>query len=792
MLISNRWLREWVPTRMDVEKLATRLTMAGLEVGTIEDAAPKLAKVVVGEVTAVEAHPTADRLKICSVDIGKQRPLQIVCGAPNARTQMKSAVALIGARLPNGQRITKSRIRDVVSSGMLCSSAELALDDDADGILELDSTAKVGSLLSDHLQFDDVVLDIELTPNRGDCLSVAGVAREVAALTGVKLRQPVIHAPKPMSTRKFGVKLAAPERCPRFLGRVIEDVDVDAPTPDWMRERLRRSGVRSISALVDVTNYVMLELGQPLHAFDADKVRGGIVVRRAEAKEKLELLDGKDLLLDEDMLVIADHERSIALAGIMGGASTAVGSETRSILVETAHFVPSAIMGRARRIGLHTEASHRFERGVDPELPIQAQQRAAELYVQICGGKPGPIIEAKHKRYLKTPTPITLRLERLSRVAGMSYTPKQVDTALNGLGMKVKSNRDSWKVTAPTHRFDITAEHDLIEEVIRVDGYDSVPVNTPVAKASQQEHEERRRPLANLRLLMVCAGYQEAITYSFVDPDRQRLLVPDTTPIALANPIASNMSVMRLSMLPGLLEALQGNLYRQQRRVRLFEIGHVFRGTRKRPREQTMLGLVATGSRLPMQWSAEDDAVDFFDIKGDLENLLDSVDSAEGFRFVGSSNPCLHPGQGADIKLGNKTIGYLGLLNPRIGQELDITQPVFVGEIGVTEISGLRVPQFKETSRFPSTRRDLSVTAGVDEPVQPMLEAIQKSAGVNLQHLELFDVYRGEGIDSSRKSLTFGLTLQHSSRTLTDEEIDSIMSRVRGVLQQEHGAELRS
>lgn len=791
MIISEAWLREWVPTRLDTQALAHKLTMAGLEIGTIEGAGEVPAKVVVGKISSCEPHPRADRLQVCEVDVGRTRPLKIVCGAPNARTGLKTAVALIGATLPGGMKIEKTRIRDVVSSGMLCSAKELGLSEDSSGIIELDSRAKRGQDFGEHFGMDDKLMELDLTPNRGDCLSMEGVARELSALTGAKLRMPELTTVKPGNKNVIKAKLVAQKDCPRFVCRVIEGVDPTASTPAWMVERLRRAGVRSISVAVDITNYVMLELGQPMHAFDRDKLTGGIHVRRGNKGEKVKLLDGSTVSVDEEVLVIADDSGAIALAGIMGGDSTAISDATTSIVLEAAFFNPAVIAGRARRYGMHTDASHRFERGVNPLEQVRAMHRATELLTTIAGGVPGPVVEAVSNRHVPGKKDITLRADRLVRMLGREYKREQVDKILTGLGMKVKSGRSSWRVVPPAWRFDVTGEHDLVEEVARVSGYSEVPVRAPRVTASNRVQPESVMAEGQILRLLVDRGYREAITYSFVDPELQSKFFPGTKPITLANPIASNMAVMRLSLLPGLVQALVGNYNRQHRRIRLFESGRIYEGSLKRRRETARIGGVLTGTANLQQWSGEEREVDFFDMKGDIEALFSLSGQAAKIKFVAAPHEFFHPGQSADIVLGRNVIGHAGQLHPSLINELDVEQRVFGFEVNLDAVQSVLVPKYASVSRFPATRRDLAVVVKESVAVGDVLNAAEKAAGSLLSRLELFDVYRGEGVDSDSKSVAFGLTLQDTSRTLKEAEVDSIVDKVLAAVEAQTGGKLR-
>lgn len=792
MLISEKWLREWSSPKLDTKELSEILTMAGLEVAGVSDAAPRLGnKLVVGEIVECERHPHSSKLQICKVNVGRKRRLKIICGAPNVRVGLKTAVALIGARLPNGIKIEKTRIRDIVSSGMLCSSAELGLDDDAAGIMGLDENAETGVTLAAYLQLDDHIIEVDLTPNRGDCLSIAGVAREVSALTGAGLKMPKILTVKEQSKRRIPIRLEARKECPHYIGRIIEDVDPGAKTPDWIRERLRRSGLRPISPVVDVTNYVMLELGQPMHAFDLDNLKEGIVVRHAREGEKLKLLDESELDLVEGSLLICDLERPIALAGIMGGEGSAISNETTSLLLESAWFSPGAIAGRARSYGLQTDASHRFERGVDPALQVRAIHRATSLLLKIVGGRPGPLLEAQDKRYLPKRDRITLRYNRVEQVIGVKIPEKRVDMLLRRLDMHVRRLRRGWDVIAPTWRFDISGEHDLVEEVARLHGYNQVPDAKPTAKTVAKMAPEKRVGEHAIRQSMISQGYQEVITYSFVDNKLQKQLQPDASAITLANPIASGMSVMRVSLWTGLLQTMMTNYNRQHRRIRLFEIGHTFFKTRNRHREVRQLSGLITGDLTIEQWGTTPRGVDFYDLKGDVESLLALTGGVDQFSFQPAEVAALHPGQSAELLRGKERVGMLGQLHPDLQRSLGIDQPVFLFELKLDPLQQGLLPNYRSVSRFPATRRDLALVVNEQVPASHVVDAIRRVAGRSLTQLQLFDVYRGEGIEKYEKSIAVGLTLRSRSRTLDDTETDAIMASVVDCLSSEFGAKLR-
>jgi phenylalanyl-tRNA synthetase beta chain len=792
MLISEKWLRQWSSPKLDTEELSEILTMAGLEVAGISDAAPRLgSKLVVGEVIECERHPHSSKLQICRVNVGRKRPLKVICGAPNVSIGVKTAVALIGARLPNGIKIEKTRIRDMVSSGMLCSSAELGLDDDSAGIMELDKSAVAGVALTDYLELDDRVIELDLTPNRGDCLSIAGVAREVSALTGAGLKTPKFKTVKEESKQRIPIRLEARKDCPLYIGRIIEDIDPGAKTPDWIKERLRRSGLRPISPVVDVTNYVMLELGQPMHAFDLDNLQGGIVVRHATKGEKLRLLDGSEIDLTEGSLLICDQERPIALAGIMGGEGSGISETTTTLLLESAWFRPGAIAGRARYYGMQTDASHRFERGVDPALQARAIHRATSLMLSIVGGRPGPLLEGQDKRYLPKRDRITLRYNRVEQVIGIKIPEKKVDLLLRRLEMHVRRLRRGWDVIPPSWRFDISGEHDLVEEVARLYGYNEVPDASPRAKMVAKMAPEKRVNERLIRQTIINLGYHEAITYSFVDDKLQKLLQPEAEVVKLANPIASGMSVMRVSLWSGLLQAMMTNYNRQHRRIRLFEIGHTFTKVRNKYKEVRHFSALITGDLTPEQWGSTPKGVDFFDLKGDVEHLLGLTGRVDQFSFLPAKDPALHPGQCAEVYRGKEKVGILGQLHPDLQKSIGVDQPVFLFELKLDPLQRGVLPKYHTVSRFPATRRDLALVVNEEVSASRVVEEIRRVAGQTLSQLQLFDVYRGEGIEKYEKSIAVGLTLRSGSRTLDDSEVDAIVASVVKRLASEFGAKLR-
>lgn len=791
MKFSEQWLREWVNPAVDRETLSAQLTMAGLEVDAVEAVAEVFSGVVVGEVLQVEAHPDADKLRVCQVDVAGEAPLTIVCGAANVRPGMRAPTAIIGAILPGNFKIKKSKLRGVESFGMLCSANELGLAESSSGLMELPGDAPVGADLRDYMQLDDVTFELGLTPNRGDCLSIVGVAREVGVINRCDVQGATAEPAAVTCDDTFAVNVEATADCPRYVGRVIRGINPRAATPMWMVERLRRSGIRSLSAAVDITNYVMLELGQPMHAFDLAKLTDGITVRRARSGEALQLLNGNSVELDGETLVIADAAGPLAMAGVMGGEASAVGDDTIDLFLESAFFSPEIVAGRARRYGLHTDSSHRFERGVSSALQADAMERATALFLQIAGGSAGPLVEVATPAHLPQRNAITLRAARLQRVLGMTIPAAEVTDILNRLGLGAQEQADGWQVAAPAYRFDLAIEEDLIEEVARIYGYDRLPSVSPVGALQMGEVPEGGLPLERLRTLLVGYGYQEAITYSFVSPEMQQVLDPDVVPLALANPISAEMAVMRTTLWAGLLQALAYNVNRQQERVRLFETGLRFvpegAGLRQ---ERAVAGLVY-GPVMPEQWGESVRKADFFDAKGDVEAVLVLAGDSEKVEFAAASHPALHPGQSAQIRQNGEEIGWIGALHPSVAEKLGVPSGVYLFELSLSALEQGRVPRFHELSKFPAIRRDIAVVVEQSLPISHILECIRLAAPDELQELKLFDLYMGKGIDSGRKSVALGLTLQANSRTLTDSEVDAAITRILTALRTEFGATLR-
>ncbi|QPG62690.1 phenylalanine--tRNA ligase subunit beta [Pseudomonas sp. BIGb0427] len=790
MKFSEKWLRGWVNPQVSRDDLVARLSMAGLEVDSVTPAAGQFSGIIVGEVLSTEQHPDADKLRVCQVSNGSET-FQVVCGAPNVRPGLKIPFAMIGAELPGDFKIKKAKLRGVESNGMLCSAAELQISEENDGLLELAADAPVGTDIRVYLDLDDASIEIGLTPNRGDCLSLAGLARDVGALYDVPVTRPQVPAVAATHDEVRPVEVLAPAACPRYLGRVIRNVDLTKPTPLWMVERLRRSDLRSIDAAVDITNYVMLELGQPMHAFDLAEINGGIRVRMAEEGEKLVLLDGQEVTLRPDTLVIADHSRALAIAGVMGGEHSGVAAGTRDIFLESAFFEPISVAGKARSYGLHTDASHRYERGVDSQLAREAIERATGLLLEIVGGEAGPVIDVTSEAHLPKVAPVTLRAERLTQMLGMEMASAEVEQLLNGLGLKTTAGEGQWQVEVPSHRFDISLEVDLIEELARLYGYNRLPVRYPQARLAPQAKAEARGELPALRRLLVARGYQEAITYSFIDPKLFELFSPGVEPLLLANPISNDMAAMRASLWPGLVKSLQHNLNRQQDRVRMFESGLRFVGQLGDLKQQPMLAGVVCGSRLPEGWANGRDSIDFFDVKADVEAVLGFSGSLAEFTFVAGKHPALHPGQTARIERDGREVGYLGAIHPELAKTLGLDRPVYVFELVLGEVAEGRLPKFSELSKFPEVRRDLALVAGRDVASSSVLEVIRDNAGEWLTDLRLFDVYQGKGIDPDRKSLAVGLTWQHPSRTLNDEEVNTATQNILTSLEQRLNTTLR-
>lgn len=778
MQFSEQRLRQLVNPAVDTAALAHQLTMAGLEVDAVVPVAPPFSGVVIGEVLTVVQHPNADKLRVTTVSVGGGEPLQIVCGAANVRPGLRVPVAVVGAVLPGDFRIKEAKLRGTESFGMLCAEQELGLAEESDGLWELPADAPVGTDIRAWLGLDDNLIELGLTPNRGDCLGMRGLARETAAVFGLDFVPAVVPAVSAGHGDTLPVALNAPEACPRYAGRLIRGIRAGAASPLWLVEALRRAGVRSLHPVVDVTNYLMIELGQPMHAFDAARVNGGIQVRRAAAGESLTLLDGQTLTLREQTLVIADDAQALALAGIMGGQGSAVSDETTDIFLEAAFFQPLALAGEARRYGLHTDSSHRFERGVDYVLPVTAIEQATALILDIVGGSAGPVTEVVAAEHLPQRPAIALRRERIARVLGFAIADADVAAYLGRLGMQTEAVADGWQVTPPSHRFDITLEVDLIEELARLYGYNRLPVTAPLAPVRLLPQAEARQPLRRLKRTLVDLGYQEAITFSFVEPGLLREFDPETQPLALANPISSDLSVMRTSLWPGLALAARHNQSRQQARVRLFESGLRFVPAADGLRQEQVLAGIVTGSALPESWNNAKNSLDFFDVKGNIEGVLQVAGVAGRVSFTAGEHVALHPGQTAAILLDGRRIGWLGALHPLKARTLDLDGPVFLFELELSALTEGTLPVFRPLSRFPEVRRDLALVVPDTLPAGEVLAVARGAAGDSLRDLQAFDVYRGQGTTAGTYSLAIALVWQHAERTLQDSEVQAWTEQV--------------
>lgn len=794
MKFNESWLREWVNPAISTEQLCDQITMLGLEVDGVEPVAGAFTGVVIGEVVECAQHPDADKLRVTKVNVGGDRLLDIVCGAPNCRLGLKVACATEGAVLPGDFKIKKTKLRGQPSEGMLCSFSELGIKEDHSGIIELPADAPIGTDFREYLNLNDVAIEISLTPNRADCLSIAGIAREVSVINRAAVKAPAI-SPVPASIAdKVAVELQAPEACPRYLARVVKNVNVKATSPLWLQEKLRRCGIRSIDPIVDITNLSLLELGQPMHAFDAAKINGAIQVRMAKADEELVLLDGTTAKLQPNTLVIADSKGALAMAGIFGGKASGVNEATKDVVLEAAFFAPLAITGRARQYGLHTDASHRFERGVDPELTRQAMERATALLLEICGGEAGEIVEAVAKEHLPTRQTVSLRRSKLDSVIGHHIEDETVTDILTRLGLNIIFENDTWTAVAPSWRFDIEIEEDLIEEVARIYGYNNIPNNSPLAHLKMKGTPEKLLEAIRVRTALVDSDYQEVITYSFVDPKIQQLLHPDQEALILPNPISSEMSAMRVSLLTGLLETIAYNQNRQQNRVRIFEAGLRFipdANAELGVRQEPVFAAAIVGDKRAVHWENKAEAVDFFDLKGDLERVLSLTAARQDLQFVAKPFPALHPGQSAAIMLDGKEIGFIGTIHPSIVQKLGIKGKPVVFELLASAISERPVPVAKEISKFPANNRDIAVV--VDETVAAgeVLETCRKAGGEKLVGVNLFDVYQGKNLAEGKKSLAISLTIQDTEKTLEEDEINAVMQAVLATLAKRFNAVLR-
>ncbi|HAS8502725.1 TPA: phenylalanine--tRNA ligase subunit beta [Vibrio vulnificus] len=794
MKFSESWLREWVNPAVTTDELTHQITMAGLEVDDVLPVAGTFNGVKVGHVVECGQHPDADKLRVTKVDVGEEALLDIVCGAANCRQGLKVAVATVGAVLPGDFKIKKAKLRGQPSHGMLCSFTELGIDVESDGIMELASDAPIGMDFRDFLALNDVTVDVDLTSNRADCFSIRGMAREVGVLNRADVTEPSVAPVAPSIDDTVAIDVKAPAACPRYLGRVVKNVNVQAKTPLWMQEKLRRCGIRSIDPVVDITNFVLLEQGQPMHAFDLAKIDGGIVVRLAEQGEKITLLDGSEAELNADTLVVADHNKALAIAGIFGGEESGVTSETKDVLLECAFFAPDHIRGRARSYGLHTDSSMRFERGVDYALQVNAMERATQLLVEICGGEVAPVVAVESEAELPKPNKVALRRTKLNNLLGHHIADSDVVEILERLGMTVETTEEGWVAVAPTWRFDIAIEQDLVEEVGRIYGYDNIPNQNPTAALKMHDHQEANIPLKRVRDLLVDRGYHEAITYSFVEPEQQKLVVPGVDALILPNPISAEMSAMRLGLIQGLLNTVVHNQKRQQPRVRLFEYGLRFipcdtaeNGMRQEP----MLAGVIAGTRSEEHWNIDTNTVDFFDLKGDVEAILELSANDKAYSFVAAKHPALHPGQSAAIVVDGKEIGVIGTVHPELERKFGLNGRTIVFEIEWSAINRKVIPEAVALSKFPANRRDIAVV--VDEAVASgdIVNACLEVGGEFLKAAKPFDVYVGKGVEEGKKSLAIALTLQSNERTLEDADIAGAVDAIVAHVSEKFGASLR-
>lgn len=786
MKISEGWLREWVHPPVDTETLAHKLNMAGLECESTIMLPDPPQGVVVGQIKSAQPHPQADRLQVCQVDVGDGRLRQIVCGAANAGIGLHAPVALPGAKLPGDVSILETDLRGVRSEGMLCSTAELGLTEKSNGVLELDADARVGTPIETHLKLDDNLLNLELTPNRGDCLSIAGLARETAALYDLQYLGPNIRPPVVVGVDIMEIKVQDSEACPHYAGRIITKVDPSAHTPDWMRERLRRSDIRAIHPLVDITNYVMLELGQPMHAFDCEKLQGTLQVRRATDGETLELLNDQSLSLDPDDLVIADDTGPLALAGVMGGNPSAATLETTSVFLESAWFDPVTVARNGRRHKLLSDSRHRFERGVDPALQRKALDRATELVLKICGGEPGPVTEVGRSASQKT---ITLRHERITRLLGHDIPPNQAMDLLSRLEIETRAEAaGSWYARIPTHRPDLNIEADLVEEVGRLYGYDRIPARVGPASLVAHVTAETEQPLDKARDLLAARGYTEIISYSFVDAELQQRLTPEQTALPLDNPIAGNLGVMRTTLWSGLIPAWQYNRKRQRPRARLFEAGHCFHQSEQGIEEFPCLSGLICGNVLPEQWGSPARPADFYDLKADVEAL---IGGEPVYRFEAAEHAALHPGRSAQLLRGDQHAGWLGELHPRLCRQLDLVDAPLLFELHWNLVSQRSVPQGVHLSEQPSVRRDLALVIKESITTQKLIDTVRECGDKKLCDIKVFDIYSGPGLEAGCRSIALGLIFQDYSSTLTDEKVDGFVEEITTHVKHRLGAVLR-
>lgn len=783
MQFSEQWLRSWVNPSLSTDELSYLLTMAGLEVEEVTAAAPAFSGVVVAEVKEVVKHENADRLRVTKVDAGTGELIQIVCGAPNVAPGLRVPCALPGAVLPGDFRIKPTKMRGVESNGMLCSGKELGVPDEVDGLLVLPADAPVGQSIREYLQLDDSLFTLKVTPNRADALSMRGIAREVAALTGAPLQAPACQPVAAVCESTLPIHIEAPQACGRYIGRVVRNVNAAASTPDWLRRRLERAGLRSISVIVDITNYLLLELGQPMHAFDLGKVEGGITVRMARPGEKLVCLNEKEVALEEDLLVIADDAKSLAIAGIMGGLESGVTPSSTDIFLESAFFHPEQIAGKARRLGFGSDSSYRYERGVDFTLQRDAIERATRLIVDICGGEPGPLTESVGR--LPERPAVTVRIERINRVLGIRLAEEDVHAIFQRLGFEVVPIEGGFCVTPPAARYDIAIEEDLIEEVARVHGYDAIPSDAPVSRLRMLPLPEDRLPRSQLRRQIAARDYQEVVSYAFVDERWEQDFAANADPVRLINPIASQMSVMRSTLIGGLVSVLSANLNRKQPRVRVFEIARVFRKDEGMLVQPEKVAGLAWGSRWPEQWGVPQQKVDFYDVKADVESFLPQAE------YRVAQHPAFHPGRCAEVVVAGRVVGVMGELHPQWVQAYDLPSAPVLFELDLQPVEACIPVKARPVSRFQGVRRDLALVVDESMPVQTVLVALQQAASPLVTEVAVFDVYRGKGVEEGKKSLAFRVQMQEMTRTLTDDEVEAEVKRLLDAAALKAGAVLR-
>jgi len=795
MIFSEQWLREWVSPELETQQLVDELTMAGLEVDAVSPVAREFSGIVVGLVETVESHPDADKLSLCSVSDGSEL-FQVVCGAPNVRAGLKVPFAKLGAKIIESAdakpfKIKKAKIRGIESNGMLCSSEELGLEESSDGLLELHESASVGEDIRSALKLDDSSIELDLTPNRGDCLGMIGLAREVGVISRQSVKSLDFSAPTESIEDEFEIRITAKDACPRYLGRVIKNINLNSESPLWMKEKLRRSGLRSIDPVVDVTNYVLMELGQPMHAFDLAKLEGHIDVRFAEQNEKLELLDGKEVELTPETLLITDSSKAVAMAGIMGGMATAVSEQTQHVFLECAFFAQLAVAGKARSYGMHTDASHRYERGVDYQLQRTAMQRATQLLLDICGGEAGPITEAIGN--LPEPIEVSLKHSSINNLLGIQMEPAEVRDILGRLGFGFSADDgEVLRVSVPSYRFDVSIEADLIEELARIYGYNNLPQTGGLGNQSLSSKPESHVELGQIRQQLVALGYQEVVTYSFIEPSLADMLFPDQPGVVLQNPISADMAVMRTSILPGLISTLKYNENRQIERIRLFESGLVFRQNGQEVQQTAMLAGLISGSKMPINWNNNKELTDFYDLKGDIEILLALGLESDRYTFVAAEYACFHSGQCARIERDGELVGHIGALHPAMQRKLGITGSCYLFEVELAPLQERRLPVASALSKFPEVSRDLSILIDCNCASAAVLANVRENAGEYLSDLRIFDVYQGDAVAKDKKSIALGLTWQHPSRTLSEDDINTIISKCVNGLQDKFNANLRN